>query len=93
MTFEWECRGLDKDPCEIKAKERGIEMTEKLFDVYFTIESPAVLLVEAESKEVATEFAMRLLEQDLTRAEILERVENALAFNPKFKIHKTKALN
>ena len=48
-------------------------------DVWFTLESPAVIVVEADSKEKAKEIAEELL-ADMDHDELIERISNAIDF-------------
>ena len=51
----------------------------KNYDVWFTLENPAVLTVEANSAEEAEEIAEGLLE-DMDHDDLMERINNALDF-------------
>lgn len=51
----------------------------KNYDVWFTLESPAVIVVEADSKEKAKEIAEGLL-ADMDHDELIERISNAIDF-------------
>ena len=46
----------------------------KLFDVYFTLESPASVVIEARDEDEAEEIFMN----SMTRKELLERIAYAL---------------
>lgn len=47
----------------------------KMYDVYFTLETPAVMLVAAESEEEAEDIVLNMHQDDL-----MDRVQNAIDF-------------
>ena len=47
----------------------------KMYDVYFTLEHPAVVLLEADSKEEIEDILL-----DMDDDELLERIKNAIDF-------------
>ena len=47
----------------------------KMYDVYFTLETPAVMLVAAESEEEAEDIVLSMHQDDL-----MDRVQNAIDF-------------
>ena len=51
----------------------------KNYDVWFTLESPAVIVVEADSEEKAKEIAEELL-ADMDHDELIERISNAVDY-------------
>lgn len=51
----------------------------KKYDVWFTLEHPAVIVVEAESEDEAEDIASELL-MDMDYDDLMERISNALDF-------------
>lgn len=51
----------------------------KNYDVWFTLESPAVVVIEADSKEKAKEKAEEVL-ADMDYDELIERISNAVDY-------------
>lgn len=51
----------------------------KNYDVWFTLESPAVIVVKADSEEKAKEIAEELL-ADMDYDELIERISNAVDY-------------
>lgn len=52
----------------------------KNYDVYFTLQSPACVLVEASSEKEAREIAEDIL-MDMSQEELVERLLAAVAFD------------
>lgn len=51
----------------------------KNYDVWFTLESPAVVVIEADSKEKAKEKAEEIL-ANMDYDELIERISNAVDY-------------
>ena len=51
----------------------------KNYDVWFTLEHPASIVVEAESEDEAEDIAAELL-MDMNHDDLMERINNALDF-------------